>query len=556
MFNKLNPMIIFFALASSSVLAQGPLVWPLNHEIHNKTYISNYMDQNPTSNFFRDHSCGTTHGYDGHHGTDMAVNSFRDSDQEVGVVAAQSGVVTSATSNQPDRNFWPPYDGTGNGVWIRHDDGQYALYWHMRKDSITVQVGDRVEQGQLLGYVASSGNTPIPHLHFQVNNSQNFSDAVDPFAGNCNPHEGLWENQIDYVSDDPLRVLDAGVTLEMGFQGVYQFGPLVPLKERLIQPVGIASDEAMIAIWAQFQGNVGDQLTMIVLDPSGDRFYTSNYTLSTKRRYGWYVDAVPFMVNEEAAKGVWTLLIENDQGSQYQQHFVVQETTQYAPRFYPVSGKSFVINGAAQTHQLVELGLSGNLRYQLIGAPSEFKLNGQVLTVPPVSSQQYRNLNFSIAAIDEEGYIDYFKVHVVDYDKPNNDFIITDAINGNWFNPISGGRGFNIEVSHLFFMTWFTFQSKQTGSSAAINNTVGHTDQRWLAASGDFSGNKARLDILNVKSGFFDQANQVEVSEPASYGTIEIEFYDCNFGLVKYDIFAENLSGSIPIQKIVGKPCE
>jgi hypothetical protein len=56
----------------------------------------------------------------------------------------------------------------GNHVVVRHRDGRYATYAHMQKGSVTVDVGDRVRAGQMLGKLGNTGNTSAPHLHFQI----------------------------------------------------------------------------------------------------------------------------------------------------------------------------------------------------------------------------------------------------------------------------------------------------------------------------------------------------------------------------------------------------
>jgi len=47
--------------------------------------------------------------------------------------------------------------------------GNYATYAHLKYNSITVHLGDVVHQGEIIGYVGNSGNSAVPHLHFQLN---------------------------------------------------------------------------------------------------------------------------------------------------------------------------------------------------------------------------------------------------------------------------------------------------------------------------------------------------------------------------------------------------
>lgn len=56
----------------------------------------------------------------------------------------------------------------GNHVIVRHDDGTFAAYAHLRRRSAKVRAGDRVTAGQQLAEVGNSGNTSEPHLHVQL----------------------------------------------------------------------------------------------------------------------------------------------------------------------------------------------------------------------------------------------------------------------------------------------------------------------------------------------------------------------------------------------------
>lgn len=54
----------------------------------------------------------------------------------------------------------------GNYVYIKVDEtGTYLLLNHLKKDSVSVKVGDQVNQGDVIGRVGNSGSTSEPHLH-------------------------------------------------------------------------------------------------------------------------------------------------------------------------------------------------------------------------------------------------------------------------------------------------------------------------------------------------------------------------------------------------------
>ncbi len=73
------------------------------------------------------------------------------------IYASRSGTVTKAVS------LTYSY---GNYVTINHGDGYSSLYAHM--DYFVVSAGQYVSQGQLIGYVGSTGNSTGNHLHFTI----------------------------------------------------------------------------------------------------------------------------------------------------------------------------------------------------------------------------------------------------------------------------------------------------------------------------------------------------------------------------------------------------
>ena len=72
------------------------------------------------------------------------------------IVAARSGTVTIARYS----------NSAGYYVTINHGDGYSSVYMHMT--TYTVSVGQKVTQGQLIGYMGSTGISTGPHLHFGI----------------------------------------------------------------------------------------------------------------------------------------------------------------------------------------------------------------------------------------------------------------------------------------------------------------------------------------------------------------------------------------------------
>lgn len=59
----------------------------------------------------------------------------------------------------------------GNYVLIKHPNGFYSRYAHLRKHSISVKKGDVVNENTPLGIIGNSGNSYGRHLHFEVKTS-------------------------------------------------------------------------------------------------------------------------------------------------------------------------------------------------------------------------------------------------------------------------------------------------------------------------------------------------------------------------------------------------
>lgn len=75
-----------------------------------------------------------------------------------------------------------PETVNGNYILIKIDPTHYAFYAHFIPRSIKVEEGEKVKGGQLLGLLGNSGNSLLPHLHFQI------TDRPGPLRlGNSSP---------------------------------------------------------------------------------------------------------------------------------------------------------------------------------------------------------------------------------------------------------------------------------------------------------------------------------------------------------------------------------
>ncbi len=87
-----------------------------------------------------------------HRGTDFAAPSGTP------IMASGSGTVTRAR--------W--CGGGGNCVKIKHNSSYETVYAHMKAFAKGIKEGRKVKQGQIIGYVGSTGLSTGPHLHYEV----------------------------------------------------------------------------------------------------------------------------------------------------------------------------------------------------------------------------------------------------------------------------------------------------------------------------------------------------------------------------------------------------
>lgn len=84
----------------------------------------------------------------------------------------------------PDQHYgsYGDCNGFGTGLWIAGDDGRYYQYAHMQAYSIPsgIEINSRVEAGQVIGRVGTTGYSSGPHLHFGISLNEPWGPGVDP----------------------------------------------------------------------------------------------------------------------------------------------------------------------------------------------------------------------------------------------------------------------------------------------------------------------------------------------------------------------------------------
>jgi plastocyanin len=141
------------------------------------------------------------------------------------------------------------------------------------------------------------------------------------------------------------------------------------------------------------------------------------------------------------------------------------------------------------------------------------------------------------------------RINVVGANEPA--FSINTALSDAWFDPATGGQGFFIIVweNSGVFLSWFTFDTERPPPD--VTAVLGEPGHRWLTAQGAYEGDTATLVVSQTSGGVFDSADPPVDQPPLEVGTMNIVWTGCNAGTLSYDLPALNLTGNIPIQRIV-----
>jgi murein DD-endopeptidase MepM/ murein hydrolase activator NlpD len=91
------------------------------------------------------------------------------------IIASRSGKVIKVKdsgkknySGKDEKKGEEAYKNHMNYIEIKHGDGTYASYSHIKHKSSLVKVGDKVNQGQVIGLSGNTGWSSVPHLDFNI----------------------------------------------------------------------------------------------------------------------------------------------------------------------------------------------------------------------------------------------------------------------------------------------------------------------------------------------------------------------------------------------------
>jgi murein DD-endopeptidase MepM/ murein hydrolase activator NlpD len=119
-------------------------------------------------------------------------------------------VMTAATGVIDVRGY---SKGNGNYVKVRHNGGYTTYYLHLNGFAKGIRNGVHVKQGDIIGYVGSTGYSTGNHLDYRIN------------------HNGKWLNPIDFVAESPkltkteniAEFMEISKTRELTMRQSYQY---------------------------------------------------------------------------------------------------------------------------------------------------------------------------------------------------------------------------------------------------------------------------------------------------------------------------------------------
>ena len=286
-------LVLAFVLAFPTGTFALDLSVPVACNYGKDCYISNYFDHDAAEGSAKDRACGSM-SEDGYKNTDFILQSVTQMKKGVNVVAGDTGVVKYVRNDIADVNVILSGAGSvrgyecGNGVIIEHSRSYETQYCHLKKNSVLVKPGEKVEKGQNIGQVGMSGLTSFPYLEFTVRLN---GKAVDPFTGE-DAVTGEAEVACDSLDIYPLWDKPAENTLTYIQTAMLSsgFSPKIPnaqgAREGKYSSPTIRSDSKLLSFWVDILGTYkGDEMKVSITSPSGEVVHNSTKAFIADKRH-------------------------------------------------------------------------------------------------------------------------------------------------------------------------------------------------------------------------------------------------------------------------------
>ena len=271
--------------------------WPMRSnsnydEVPNYYMIQHYVDQIRNTGSIQDWGC-TGRSYNNHEGIDINLYPFwwrMKNQNNVFASAAAPGIVISVRDSINNENncMEPGEISDGNFVAILHSDSSISRYYHIKRNSALVTVGQFVEEGKLLANIASSGRSSNPHLHFDVRDKDNqWIEPFYPVAGMSSQCQSLnedswWKDQKPYFEPQINRVAThSGVPVLEGYiNDNYQNGFCPADEDPKLKNQFSPGDPMYIGV-ALHDVHKNDSVFYTIVDPNNNVLYTSSHKVTS-----------------------------------------------------------------------------------------------------------------------------------------------------------------------------------------------------------------------------------------------------------------------------------
>ena len=119
------------------------------------------------------------------------------------IIAHSDGEVVGIVTNIN----WTKYGSGsyGNYVKLRHDNGMYTMYAHLKYGSVTIKKGTRVLKGERLGYMGATGSATGVHLHFEIRDTNNKKIDPTPYIDSDLPNKETELKDIDTIAKEVIQ---------------------------------------------------------------------------------------------------------------------------------------------------------------------------------------------------------------------------------------------------------------------------------------------------------------------------------------------------------------
>jgi hypothetical protein len=274
---RLLVFLVPLILARPALAAEDlRLLFPLSCTYGKDCWITAYVDDDAEEGSFADYTCGDRTS-DAYNGIDIALPDRVAMETGVPVLAAAAGTVSRVHDGADDADpgaepAEKAANDCGNGVMIDHGDGWQTLYCHLKKSSLMVRQGQKVEAGAEIGMAGQSGAAAFPHLHLSLFRN---GRIVDPFTGlqakDCEQKGApMWHEGIT-LPYEPVVIYAAG------FKGGAP--DIEGLKIDSQSPEILPADSRVLALWAGFYGmKKGDTVAFSIQGPDGKALLSRSVT--------------------------------------------------------------------------------------------------------------------------------------------------------------------------------------------------------------------------------------------------------------------------------------